>query len=227
MRTKAKEVRSVLDLHNKSSDGLDIILTILQHLVPRLGHNALEHDPATLVIGLKASSRGSCKSFHSKAQEIEDILNCLREDYGPHKLILRYLEQLHSTSNYRHAVSIILISLRRHLRTCGDTKNNLYLHDSKLLTIGIIREELIEHRLSDTFLVDPSSSLICRETRMSEDSNATAAPAEPILPASYQASTINNRKFTLRQRCLVCTLRHYGSDDPDKCPCRGDAFRPE
>ena len=62
---------------------------------------------------------------------------------------------------------------------------------------------------------------------MSEDSNATATPAEPILPASYQASTINNRRFTLRQRCLACTLRHYGSDDPDKCPHRGDAFRPD
>ena len=128
----------MLDLHNKSSDGLDIILTILQHFVPRLGHNALERDPATLVLVLKASSRGSYKSFHSKAQEIEDILNCLREDYGPHKLILRQLEQLNSTSNYRHAVSIILISLHHYLRKHGDTKNHLHLHDSKLLTIGII-----------------------------------------------------------------------------------------
>ena len=91
MCNKAKEVRLLLDLHNESSDGLGIILTILQHLVPRLGHHALEHDPATLVLGLKASSRGSCKSFHSKAEEIEDILNCLRDDHGPHKLISRYL----------------------------------------------------------------------------------------------------------------------------------------
>ena len=37
----------------------------------------------------------------------------------------------------------------------------------------------------------------------------------------------NDRKFALRPRCLVCTMRHCGSDDPCECPCRGDNFRPD
>ena len=88
---KAKEGRSELDLHKKSFDGFEMIINIIKHSVPRLGHNALACDPATLVNSLKASSSGSYKSFHSKAQEIEDTVNCLKEDYGPRGLILRYL----------------------------------------------------------------------------------------------------------------------------------------
>ena len=89
---KAKEVRSDLDLHKKSFDGFEITFSIIQYLVPRLGHNTLAHNPVTLVTILKALSSGSCKNFHSKAQEIEDMLNYLKEDYGPRKIILRCLE---------------------------------------------------------------------------------------------------------------------------------------
>ena len=169
-------------MRNKSSDGLDVILHVLQHLVPRLGSNALEHGAATLVIGLKASSKGSRKSFHSKDQEVEDILNCLWEDYGQHKLMLRCLEQLNSTLNYRHAATVLLISLYHHLRKHGNAKNHLHSHDSELLAIGVTTEEVIENILGDAFHFDAYSSLICKETSTSEDRNAAT---EPIIPASY------------------------------------------
>ena len=132
------------------------------------------------------------------------MLNCLREDYGPHKLLLRHLDQLNSTSNHRHAVAVLLISLHRHLRKHGDTKDNLCFHDSELLSISAMREEIIEHRLDDAFKFDTSSSLVCRETIISDDHNAAIEPSliQPnIILASYQASNENtlnvNRKFTL------------------------------
>ena len=31
----------------------------------------------------------------------------------------------------------------------------------------------------------------------------------------------------MRPRCSVYALQNYGSDDPDKCPCRGEIFRPD
>ena len=86
---KAKEVRSELDLINKLFDEFEMTISIIQHLVHRLGHNALAHDPATLVTILKASSSGSCKNFHSKDQEIEEKINCLKEDHGLPELIVR------------------------------------------------------------------------------------------------------------------------------------------
>ena len=73
--SKAKEVRSELDLNKKSSDDFEMIPFIIQHLVLFLGNNALSCDPVILVNSLKASLSGSCKLFHSKAQEIEDVLH--------------------------------------------------------------------------------------------------------------------------------------------------------
>ena len=53
----------------------------------------------TLVNSLKELSSGSYELFLSKAQDIEDTLNCLKEDYDPNKLLLRCLEQLNTTTN--------------------------------------------------------------------------------------------------------------------------------
>ena len=49
-------------------------------------------------------------------------------------------------------------------------------------------------------------------------------------PSAHNASfnhNSNDRTFTLSPRCLVCALRHHGSDDPDACPYQGDNFCPE
>ena len=89
---KKKEIRSELNSDKKTFEGFGMTIRIIKHLFSHLGHNALACDPATLVTSAKALSSGSYKNFHSKAQEIEDILNCFKEDYGPHKLILRCLE---------------------------------------------------------------------------------------------------------------------------------------
>ena len=82
----------------------------------------------TLVNGLKASPSGLYKLFHSKAQEIEDTLNFLKEDHGPHKLVLLCLEQLNTTVNYKHAATILLMSLRRHVRKYGDAQRHAFYH---------------------------------------------------------------------------------------------------
>ena len=78
-----------------------MILSIIQNLVPHLGYNTFSYDPVTLVNGLKASPSGPCKKNHSKAQEIDDVLNFLKEHYDPHKLLLQCLEQLCTTINYK------------------------------------------------------------------------------------------------------------------------------
>ena len=97
--TKAKEVRSELYLHKKSFDGFDMVMSILKLLAPRLGSNTMSYDPATLILTLKVSHLGSFKAFHSKAKEVEDILGCLKEDYAPHKLLWRCLNELNNTMN--------------------------------------------------------------------------------------------------------------------------------
>ena len=90
--SKEKESKSDLEVNKKSLDGFDMMLSVLQYLVPRLRNNSLSYDPTTLINGLKANKSGSYKAFYSKAQETSEILCCLKEDYGPHKLVTRCLE---------------------------------------------------------------------------------------------------------------------------------------
>ena len=60
--------------------------------------------------------------------------------------------------NYEHAATILLASLRRHMR-------------SFKLTINAMREEIEEHRFEDTFRFDLSSSLVCDEVDVSTNIN--------------------------------------------------------
>ena len=113
MSSKVKKVRLELDFHKKSSDGFEMFLSITQQLVTCLCNNDLSYDPETLVNSLKASSSGSHKIFHSKAQEIEDALHCLKEECRPHKHLLKCLENLNSTMNYKCTDAILLIALIR------------------------------------------------------------------------------------------------------------------
>ena len=112
----------------------------------------------------------------------------MREDYRPHKLLLRCLDQLNSTLNYRHAVAVLLISLCHYLRKHGDTKDNSCFHESETLSINVMREEIIERGLVDVFKFDTYSSLVFRETMMSTNKTAAIEPSllQPeIIPASY------------------------------------------
>ena len=87
------------------------------------------------------------------------MLCCIKEDYGPHKLVTRCLEQLYRSSNYKYSVTSMLLPLRRHLRQHGDSYKNIFLFHSSVLTIDIIREEIIEYRLDNTFQFDKSTEL--------------------------------------------------------------------
>ena len=97
-----------------------------------------------------------------------------------------------------------------------------------------MHEEIIENRLEDAFQFDHSYPLVCEEANLSNQpfsSIETDTSFTDIQSSSCKANSQHQnsaqRKFTLRLRYLVCTLRHCGSDDPDKCPFRGDAFRPD
>ena len=69
--------------------------------------------------------------------------------------------------NYLYAATILLISLRRHVRKHRDTRGNACHHDSTTLSINKIREEIIEHALEDTFQIDRSSPLVRKESNLS------------------------------------------------------------
>ena len=100
-----------------------------------------------------------------------------------------------------------------------------------MLNISIIREETIEHRLDETFQFEKSSALQCSQATVIESSYDQADEDDDYFePSTCKDNFRNNntkRKFVLRPRCLACTLRHHGSDDPEKCTYRGDTFRPE
>ena len=93
-----------------------------------------------------------------------------------------------------------------------------------------MREEIVEHRLEDSFQFDRSSSLAHNKVDVStnnnnnNNSNNMHSDIESSACQTNFQQNNNNRKFTLRPRCYVCIMRHYGSDDPDKCRYRGDNF---
>ena len=188
--TKVKEVRSELDLHKKSFDGFDMVMSILKLLVPRLGSNAMSYDPATLILTLKVSHLGSFKAFHLKAKEAEDILGCLKEDYGPHKLLLRCLNELNNIMNYRTAMSSRLIPLRRHIRVHGDTSSHIFEHGGVPLTIDMVRSDIIEHRLNDSFIFDRNSTLLCQEATACASSASPSTSTNACSKASVHDSRL-------------------------------------
>ena len=55
------------------------------------------------------------------------------------------------------------------IRKNDDAHRPLFRHESSILTMNIIREEIIEHRLDDAFQSDHSSYLTCREVNVSSN----------------------------------------------------------
>ena len=71
---------------------------------------------------------------------------------------------------------------------------NLNHHDSTILSINNIREEIIEHRLEDTFQFDRSSPLVCKEANLSNQQSSsieTDVSSVEIQPSSYKANSQN------------------------------------
>ena len=73
--------------------------------------------------------------------------------------------------NYKYADTILLTSLRRHVRACGDTKHHLYYYEYSMLTMNVMSEEIIDHRLDDTFQFELSSSLFFNKVDASNNIN--------------------------------------------------------
>lgn len=67
-------------------------MAVLKRLVPRLGNNTMNYEPISLIRTLKTTDNGSHVAFHAKAQEIEEMMSCLKEDHLPPKPALRYPE---------------------------------------------------------------------------------------------------------------------------------------
>ena len=51
----------------------------VENLVLLLGTNEINHEPISLINTLKTTRNMSHAAFHGKAQEIEDIVLCLKE----------------------------------------------------------------------------------------------------------------------------------------------------
>ena len=103
----------------------------LSSLGPRLGSNALACDPNDLIKTIKSKHNGSYESFCTKSKSAEHTFIHLREDLGPHKLLMRHLEELCDAKNYKHYIQIILIDLRKHVSSFGDTKNKCLIVKEK------------------------------------------------------------------------------------------------
>ena len=112
--------------------------TMLSSLVPRLGSNTLACEPNDFIKTIKSKNNSSYKSFCTKSKSVEQTLIHLREYFGPHKLLMRHLEELHNTTNYKHSVRTILIDLRKHISAIGDVKDNIFHYQGRILTLEII-----------------------------------------------------------------------------------------
>ena len=85
-----EEIQDVM----KSDSGIEIVALILKNLVPKFGNNKLKHDPHQIMSKLRIQNNGSFKKLHAQAKDTRYTLQFLKEDIGPHELILRFLENL-------------------------------------------------------------------------------------------------------------------------------------
>ena len=121
MSDNAKETKSIMDDYYMSIRGFEMTWSIASGLVPRLGTNNMNYDPATLIKTLVAKNGGSCKKFGTQAKTMQHTLACLKEDFGRHKLACHFLEELGKTKTCHLAIIPILSKLRSHLRHYGNT----------------------------------------------------------------------------------------------------------
>ena len=86
MQTK-EEIHDMM----KSDSGMEIVGLILKNVVPKFGNNKLKHDPHQIMSKLRIQNNGSFKKLCAQAKDVRHTLQFLKEDIGPHKLILRFL----------------------------------------------------------------------------------------------------------------------------------------
>ena len=77
-----------------SDSGTEILEIVLKNLVPKFGNNALKHDWHQITSKLRIQNNTSFKKLCAQAEDIRHDLKFLKEDIGPRKLLLRFLEIL-------------------------------------------------------------------------------------------------------------------------------------
>ena len=97
---------------------------------------------------------GSYKKIYSQAKTIQHALFCLKEDFGPHKLVSKFLEEIGKTKSYYIAIMPMLSKIRSHLRRHDDTYLNVFQHENDDLTLRSIINITKEHRTQDKFIID-------------------------------------------------------------------------
>ena len=102
---------------------------------------------------LRIQNNGSFKKSCVQAKDIRRTMQFLKEDIGPHKVILRFLEKLECTSSYREPAREILHTLRTHLQKCGDTSSDIFEYEYHGLSLGIIRATMQDCRLDEVLEV--------------------------------------------------------------------------
>ena len=68
--------------------------------------------------------------------------------------MLRFLETLECTSNFREPTRKFLLKLRAHLRKCGDTGLDMFEHKHQVLSLELIRDTAHDCRLRGVLVVD-------------------------------------------------------------------------
>ena len=85
----------------------------------------------------------------------------MKEDVVPYKLILRFLENIELTSNYRKPARKIMHELRAHLCKYGDTAPEICEHNHQVLslelTCGIIQDNYLDDFLEVVMKIHPVS----------------------------------------------------------------------
>ena len=70
------------------------------------------------------------------------------------KLILRFLENIECTSNYRESGCKALMKLRNRIRNFGDDIAAMFEHKHAVLTLEITRQKIQDNCLDKYFVVD-------------------------------------------------------------------------
>ena len=78
----------------KSDSVVEIVELIPKNLVPKFSNNILKYDPHQIISEIHAQNNRSFKKLHVQAKDVRRALKFLKEDVSPHKLTLRFIENI-------------------------------------------------------------------------------------------------------------------------------------
>ena len=136
-----------------SDSGTEILEIVLKNLVPKFGNNALKHDWHQITSKLRIQNNTSFKKLCTQAEYIRHDLKFLKEEIGPHKLLLRFLETFEYSSNYWEPVRKIMPELRTHICKYGDTSSDVLECKHQVSSLDVIHETILENCLDDMLVV--------------------------------------------------------------------------